>query len=129
MCLTNVWAAPPVDAKPTELYIYRPDFYQDQEGIERRIGLWLDPSTRASMKLHLADVFRAPPAKSPPAAAAAAGAPTPAVPVGADDNAFRNEFEEAYPPQAAVKTPSASTKGAAGQPAPSGAATNSPQNF
>jgi uncharacterized protein DUF6600 len=131
MCLPNPWAATPIDAKPAELYIYRPDFYQDQEGIERRIGLWLDPSTRASMKLHLADVFSASHSKPAPPAAVAAGAPTPApaVPAGTDDNAFRNEFEEAYPPQAAAGTPPASTKGAAGQAAPSGAVTNSAPNF
>ena len=132
MCLPNPWAIAPVDARPTELYIYRPDFYQDQEGIERRIGLWLDPSTRASMKLHLADVFKSAPPKPAPAAAVAAGAPAPApaVPVGTEDNAFRNEFDQAYPPQAAVKKPSSSsTKSGAGQPAPAGNATNSAQNF
>jgi hypothetical protein len=123
MCLPDVWTNPPADAKPTELYIYRPDFYQDQEGIERRIGLWLDPSTRAAMKLHLADVFSASRSAPPAAVAAGAPAPAPATPVGTDDNAFRNEFDQAYPPQPAVKTPPASTKGTAGQPAPAGTAT------
>lgn len=131
MCLPNAWATPPFDGKPTEIYVFRPDFYQDQEGIERRIGLWLDPSSRATMKLHLADVLKSSSPKPPPAAAAAAGAPAPApaVPAGSGDNAFRNEFDQAYPPQAAAKTSSASTKGVAGRPAPAGTATNSPPNF
>jgi hypothetical protein len=80
------------------------------------------------MKLHLADVFGASHSKPAPAAAVAAGAPppAPAIPAGTDDNAFRNEFDQAYPPQSVAKTPSASTMG---QPAPAGAATNSGQNF
>jgi hypothetical protein len=120
MCLPNPWAAPPADAKPTEIYIYRPDFYQDQEGIERRIGLWLDPSTRTAMKLHLADVFGAPAAKG--ATRAASGPASPAVPVKSD-TAFRNEFDEAYPAKSAVKADSSSTNSTPAQPAPSGAAT------
>jgi hypothetical protein len=126
MCLPNPWAAPPEDAKPTEIYIYRPDIYQDQDGIERRIGLWLDPSSRATMKLHLADVFKASPSKPAPAAAVAAGAPVPATPAGTGDNAFRNEFDEPLPPQSKAKVSADSTKSPSSQPAPTGRSTDSP---
>jgi hypothetical protein len=125
MCLPNPWAAPPEDAKPTEIYIYRPDFYQDQEGIERRISLWLDPSTRASMKMHLADVFKTSPQKSAPPAAVAAGAPAPASPV-AGENAFRNEFDAPDPPASTGKVSADSSKAASNQPVPSGRSSESP---
>jgi hypothetical protein len=124
MCLPSPWAAAPNDAKPTEIYIYRPDLYQDQEGIERRIGLWLDPSMRSTMKMHLADVFKAPASKPAPAAAVAAGAPAAATPA-AGSNAFRNEFDETSPPPSA-KVTSNSSNAPSSQPVPAGRSAGTP---
>jgi hypothetical protein len=124
MSLPTVWTKPPIDAKPSEIYIYRPDFYQDQDGIERRIGLWLDPSTRTSMKMRLSDVLATPPPKVPPAAAAA-GAPVPAVPA-AGDHEFRSEFEDAYHGGSATRKVSATTNAPSGQAVPSGRSSDTP---
>jgi hypothetical protein len=126
MCLPSPWTSPPADARPTEIYIYRPDLYQDQEGIERRIGLWLDPSTRATMKLHLADVFKSAPAKPAPPAAVAAGAPAPATAARTEDNAFRNEFDEAYPSSSTAKVTADSSKTPSTQAVPPGRSTGTP---
>jgi len=32
MSLPSYWTPPPVDAKSGEIYIYRPDMYQDEDG-------------------------------------------------------------------------------------------------
>ena len=75
MFLPDRWTPPPADAKPNELYIYRPDFYQDQDGIERRVALWLNPNLRSTEAIHLQDVFsHHPTGKTASPAAAAAGA-------------------------------------------------------
>jgi hypothetical protein len=125
LCLPSPWATPPTDANPDGIYVYRPDFYQDQDGIERRIGLWLDPSTSKSMKLHLADVFSAPAKAAPPAAVAAGSAPaTPAAPAPDGDSAFSNEFHDTYHGNSDAKKPAASTKAVPDQPAPAGAASS-----
>ena len=50
MSLPKFWTAPPADAKANQIYVYRPDFYQDQDGIERRITLWFNPKARTSLK-------------------------------------------------------------------------------
>lgn len=49
LSLPTYWTPRPVSAMPNELYVYRPEFFQDQDGIERRIGLWMNPSTRTSL--------------------------------------------------------------------------------
>jgi hypothetical protein len=43
MSLPTLETVPPKDAKPGELYLYRPYFFQDQDGIYRRIYLWHNP--------------------------------------------------------------------------------------
>jgi len=47
MSLPTYWTPRPTDAKPNEIYVYRPEFYQDPEGIQRRISLWLNPGKRS----------------------------------------------------------------------------------
>lgn len=47
MCLPNYWTPPPADAQSGQLYIYRPEFFQDEDGIARRVALWLNPDARA----------------------------------------------------------------------------------
>ena len=50
MSLPTYWTKPPTDAKPEEVYFYRPDFYQDEDGIGRRVTLWFNPQTRTTLK-------------------------------------------------------------------------------
>jgi hypothetical protein len=100
MSLPTFWTPPPVDAGRDQLYIYRPDFYQDEDGIERRIAFWLDPSLRSSEAIHLADVLRHRPAG--PAATNGPGvAAVPAAPAGND---FANPFNQPIEPSAGTKT-------------------------
>jgi hypothetical protein len=102
MSLPTLWTPPPVDAGRDQLYIYRPDFYQDQDGIERRITLWLNPSLRSSEAIHLADVLR----HRPAGAAATNGpgvAPVPAASAGSD---FSNPFNQPIEPTAGAPAPS-----------------------
>ena len=75
MCLPTRWSPPPVESNLNELYIYRPEFYQDHDGIQRRIALWLDPSLRSTEAFQLQNVLghahaHAAPGASGPAPAA-----------------------------------------------------------
>jgi hypothetical protein len=49
MSLPSFDAKPPDDARSDQLYLYRPDMYQDQDGIERRITLWFNPKARVTL--------------------------------------------------------------------------------
>jgi hypothetical protein len=49
MSLPTFWSKPPEDARADQVYFYRPDMYQDQDGIERRITLWFNPNARTSL--------------------------------------------------------------------------------
>ncbi len=95
MSLPTYWTKPPEDAKTEELYLYRPDFYQDQDGIARRITLWFNPQNRVGLKELLSDKLSG--AKSSPGSHVAAPAPavTPAEAVPPPD-AFRSPFEDSY---------------------------------
>lgn len=55
MSLPTFWTPRPPGAKMEEVYLYRPDFYQDQDGIARRITLWFNPKSRLSLKEVLAE--------------------------------------------------------------------------
>jgi hypothetical protein len=111
MSLPTIWTKPPRDAKRDEIFFYRPDFWQDQDGIERRIALWLNPGLRSTEALHLQEALDRPvspaagPGSSPPAAVA-----IPAEPAEPGNSAFASPFEQSFTPTAADKTPSASTK-------------------
>lgn len=77
MSLPSFWSKPPDDARYDQVYLYRPDMYQDQDGIERRITLWFNPNARTALKDVLND------SSTPPkhAATTVVGGPaTPAVP-------------------------------------------------
>ena len=81
MSLPSYWAKPPDDARDDQVYLYRPDMYQDQDGIERRILLWFNPNARTS----LSDVLNESPSKlkssdTTPGAALPAVPATPATP-------------------------------------------------
>jgi hypothetical protein len=102
MSLPTVWTSPPVDAARDQLYIYRPDFYQDQDGIERRIAFWLDPTLRSTEAIHLQDVLRHRPSAAGSSNAASA-APVPAAPAVKD---FTSPFDQPIEPSASTKTTS-----------------------
>jgi hypothetical protein len=111
MSLPTYWTPPPSDAKPTEIYLYRPDFYQDEDGIARRITLWFDPKSRSSLK----DVLGAnlPDAKSN-AGPTSAGPASPAVPASPETsqthNPFRSPLDDSFHPGSASHSTNASTK-------------------
>ncbi|HEV3271393.1 MAG TPA: DUF6600 domain-containing protein [Candidatus Methylacidiphilales bacterium] len=97
MSLPTFWSKPPADAKPEQIYLYRPDFYQDQDGIERRITLWFNPNARTNLK----DIL----GENMPDAKPTAGSATPAmpaVPASSEtaplDNPFRSPFGDSAPP-------------------------------
>ncbi|MES2307265.1 MAG: DUF6600 domain-containing protein [Verrucomicrobiota bacterium] len=46
MSLPTYWTPIPLDAKSDQIYIYRPKFYQDNDGIQRRIKIWNNPKAR-----------------------------------------------------------------------------------
>ncbi len=133
MSLPTRWTTQPPEAKPNEVYIFRPDIYQDQDGIERRIGLWIDPASRSSLGVRLRDVLGVSPSAKPPAAPAGPG--TPAVPAtsASDRGPFRSPFDDSFhgggaAPAKTSGPGAASTKAAPsglGTPAPAGTATNS----
>jgi hypothetical protein len=109
MSLPTYWTPRPPNAQPKEIYIYRPEFYQDQDGVERRVGIWLDPkkrSTPGDLQAVLASrtQAQAPPGPLPPG--------QPARQVSSGDNAFRSPFDESFRPGAGVASPRSSSKGA-----------------
>jgi len=110
MSLPTYWTAPPSDARPNQIYLYRPEFYQDQDGIERRITLWFNPKARMS----LSDVLgqsRSTPGTNASAGGAAATPATPAVPAAAPShNPFRSPLDDSFHPGGASLSTSASTK-------------------
>ncbi|HEX4139978.1 MAG TPA: DUF6600 domain-containing protein [Candidatus Methylacidiphilales bacterium] len=81
MSLPTFWSKPPDDARADQIYLYRPDMYQDQDGIERRITLWFNPNARTS----LSEVLNESPSTGKPSAIKPAGSALPAVPVAPAD--------------------------------------------
>jgi len=93
MSLPTFWAKPPADAKPEQLYIYRPDMYQDQDGIERRITLWFNPKTRTTLK----DLMGANARTAPNAASTDDTPGTPAVPATSSaQDPFRSPLNDNF---------------------------------
>ena len=86
MSLPTFWTKPPADAKIGEIYIYRPDTYQDEDGIARRIAFWFNPKERATLK----EVFQS-------ASSSTNEETAPAVPAPAHDP-FQSPFDESYHP-------------------------------
>ena len=115
MSLPTYWTPAPRDAKPNEIYVYRPDFYQDQDGIERRIRLWFNPGSRLTDGERLHDLLGAgetPPKGSAAVALPVAGTGIPATPVPSG-NPFRSPFEEPFHQTGAgPAAPQASSKAA-----------------
>jgi hypothetical protein len=80
MSLPSFWTKPPDDARPDQIYLYRPDMYQDQDGIERRIMLWFNPNARTS----LSEALNESPSPGKASAVTPAGPAVPAIPVAPD---------------------------------------------
>jgi hypothetical protein len=122
MSLPTYWSHPPSDAKVQEIYLYRPEFYQDPDGIARRITLWFNPQERSTLAEVLGQSKPAPGAKAD--ANAAPGIPaSPAVPASQESapsrGPFRSPLDDSFQPSATNRPANASTK----SPAPSGLST------
>jgi hypothetical protein len=117
MSLPTFWTPPPSDAKPEEIYLYRPDFYQDQDGIERRVTLWFNPLTRTRLKDLLGE--NTPEAKNNTGSGSATPA-SPALPASQESaqshNPFRSPFDDSFRSDNTNHPANSSTK----SPAPSG---------
>jgi hypothetical protein len=100
MSLPTLWTPAPVDGGRDQLFIYRPDFYQDEDGIERRVTLWLNPGLRSSEAIHLADVLRHRPSASP----ATNGPGVAAAPAASSGGDFANPFNQPIEPSAGKQT-------------------------
>jgi hypothetical protein len=123
MSLPTFWTPKPPDAKPGELYIYRPDFYQDQDGIERRITYWFNPHARVTLKDALGSTAGPATRAADPSPESSPAAARPATPAEeATSDAFRSPLDFPERSNSPHATPSASSK----NPAPSGKADANP---
>ena len=87
MSLPTYWTKPPEDARFDQMYFYRPDMFQDQDGIERRITLWFNPNARTSLSEALNE-SHTPGAQASPVKSASPALPAiPAAPVDSDTEA------------------------------------------
>jgi hypothetical protein len=120
MSLPTFWTPRPADAKPTEIYLYRPDFYQDSDGIERRVSLWFNPRTRINLQDVLVENTGL--TKGPGAATNPNTPASPAVPAAGESaqahNPFRSPLDDGFHPENTNRPPSSSSK----SPVPSGTA-------
>ena len=118
MSLPTFWTNPPPDARPEQIYLYRPDFYQDEDGIARRITLWFNPGERTSLRDLLGGSG---PSGKPSVTTNGAGAPAvPATPAMSEAGAaFRSPIDDR--PMSTVTHP-ANNSSKSPAPAPSGAA-------
>ena len=112
MSLPTYWTKPPDDAKPDQIYLYRPDYFQDNDGIERRITLWFNPKERGTLKDLLGSSASLP--KSTPSAS---GTPaTTAIPAASASNPFASPLNDA--PRPAGAKPATNARPPAKRPPP-----------
>jgi hypothetical protein len=123
MSLPTYWTKPPPDSKIDQLYIYRPDTYQDQDGIERRITLWFNPNARTALK----DVLDSTASASKTPDTTDGGTPAaPATPVATEASPGSNPFSSPldqpfHPGKVTSDAPAPATTNTAPKgPAPSG---------
>jgi len=115
MSLPTYWTPPPPDAQPNQIYLYRPDFYQDQDGIARRITLWFNPKAHTSLADILGD--NAPAAKSSPAPD---GPATPAVPASGESDQAQNPFRSPLDEPARASNSTHASSASSKNPVPTG---------
>ena len=122
MSLPTYWSKPPPDAKIDQVYLYRPDFFQDSDGIARRITLWFNPKARGTLK----DLLGEGALTTTKSAPVPDGTGTPAIPAApADDepNPFRSPLDDsARPTTPAPHASSTSSK----NPVPTGLSSDVP---
>jgi hypothetical protein len=87
MSLPTFTTKPPEDAPIDQIYLYRPDMYQDQDGIERRITLWFNPKARTTLSEVLNESPAALKQTAPASGAPGAAAAIPAAPAEPDTDA------------------------------------------
>jgi hypothetical protein len=112
MSLPTYWSPRPTDTKPDQIYLYRPDFYQDNDGIARRISLWFNPNSRTSLKDIFAETSAHSKTNTAPASGATSGpsqSATPAIPAEAE-NPFQSPLDASYQPGSAPRPTNPSTK-------------------
>jgi hypothetical protein len=103
MSLPTYWTKPPAEAKPEEIYLYRPDFYQDDDGIARRIALWFDPTKRTTLKELLGEQSPGPGASQGATKSANSSEPPPR-------NPFQSPLDDTGRPGVAPRLPNSSSK-------------------
>jgi hypothetical protein len=55
--LPTFWSLPPDHILPGDLYLYRPQFFQDRDGIQRRVSVWQDPNALKKARAELGPLF------------------------------------------------------------------------
>jgi len=126
MSLPTFWTPRPPEAKPEEVYMYRPDFYQDDDGIARRITLWFNPSSRTSLKDIFAETAAHPKTDAGPAPGAAGNSTPAAIPAVSAQarNPFQSPLDAPVEPSSPSHPANSSSKAnSATTNAPSGLAT------
>jgi len=130
MSLPTYWTSRPSDGKLDEIYMYRPDFFQDEDGIQRRVTLWFNPQSKTSLKEIFAESANKQSATATSGAPATPASPAePATPAVSANNhdPFRIPLAPGYKPSSASSSSSKNSSSGNG-PAPSGLAspTNAP---
>ncbi len=113
MSLPTYWTKPPADAKSEEIYMYRPDIFQDSDGIQRRVTLWFNPKARTTLKDILASSGPAPASSS----ANKSSADIPAEPVR---STFASPLDEGYHSGSAPHQTNGASSKSPQAPAPAG---------
>lgn len=103
MSLPTAQTPKPVDADSNQVYFFRPEVYQDEDGINRRIAFWLDPKLRQTEAIHLADVLRRQ-ARTP--GNATNGAPATAAIAARPASDLTSPFEDSFRPASGTQTQS-----------------------
>jgi hypothetical protein len=122
MSLPTFWTQPPPDAKLDQLFMFRPDFFQDEDGIQRRVTLWFNPLTKTSLKEVFAETLNRQKSTSDAVAsvpAVPAQPATPAVPARPHD-AFASPLDSSIPSGHYSASSSKNPSDATNAPAPSG---------
>ena len=107
MSLPTFWSQPPPDAKVEEIFLYRPDIYQDEDGIARRIELWLNPDSRKSTNQRLNEVLGGgglPTLKNDVGTNAATVAPA------KSHDPFKSPLDDSFHSDSPTKSPNSSSK-------------------
>jgi len=122
MSLPTYWTAAPTGAKPEQIFMFRPDFFQDEDGIQRRVTLWFNPQSKTSLKEVFAESMNRQKSTSDAAPATPATPAQPATPAAPakEHNAFASPLDAPFhATSSSSKNPSETTNAPSGL-APSG---------